>query len=129
MKKAEFCWTQAELASGGESSSQVENGHRVAGLFAAALTVAAAACGPTQAGATGGADPFAGQKLYVDPQSPAAENANSMRQSNPHDAAELDKIAYHSQADWFGDWNSTDQVKSTVARRGRTIHDAGALRS
>ena len=101
--------------------------HRVAGLFAAALTVAAAACGPTHAGATGGADPFAGQKLYVDPQSPAAENANSMRQSNPHDAAELDKIAHAPQADWFGDWNSTDQVKSTVARRGRTIHDAGAL--
>ena len=101
--------------------------HRVAGLFAAALTAAAAACGPTHAGATGGADPFAGQKLYVDPQSPAAENANSMRQSNPHDAAELDKIAHAPQADWFGDWNSTDQVTSTVAHRGRTIHDAGAL--
>jgi endoglucanase len=98
-------------------------------VAAAAIAVAAVVtvCGPTRAGAAGGADPFAGQKLYVDPHSAAAANAASMRQSNPHDAGELDKIAHESQADWFGDWNATDQVKSAVAQRSRTIRNAGAL--
>ena len=100
---------------------------RVAGLAALAVTAVAAACGPTHAGATGGSDPFAGQKLYVDPNSPAAQNAASLRQSHPHQAAELDKIAKQSQADWFGDWDPTNQVRATVAARSRSIRQAGAL--
>ena len=100
---------------------------RAAGLAAVAFAAIVAACGPTHAGATGGSDPFAGQKLYVDPHSAAATNAASLRRSNPHDADELDKIARQSQADWFGDWNTTDQVKATVAQRSHTIRNAGAL--
>lgn len=100
---------------------------RASGLAAVALAALAAACGPTHAGAAGGADPFTGQKLYVDPHSPAADNARSLRPSNPHEAGELDKIAHQPQTDWFGDWNATDQVKATVAQRSRTVRNAGAL--
>ena len=100
---------------------------RVAGLAALALTAVAAACGPTHAGASGAGDPFAGQQLYADPNSAAAQAAAGMRQSNPHDAAELDKIAQQPQADWFGDWNPTDQVKATVAQRARLIRSNGAM--
>ena len=100
---------------------------RAAGGAAIALTAIIGVCGPTGAGATGSGDPFAGQKLYVDSHSPAAEAAASLRQSNPHDATELDKIARQSIADWYGDWNPTDQVKSTVAQRSRTIRSAGDL--
>jgi endoglucanase len=105
----------------------VQLSRRVAGLAALAFTAVAAACGPTGANASGGGDPFAGQKLYVDPHSPAAQNAASLRRSNPHDAAELDKIAHQPQADWFGDWNPTDQLTATVADRTRTIRKTGAL--
>lgn len=97
-------------------------------VCAAALAIsAAAACGSPEAGAGTGGDPFAGQHLYVDPHSPAAENADKLRHSHPHDAMELDKIAAESQADWFGDWNSVDSVESTVRDRRRMIRGAGAM--
>ena len=97
--------------------------------FAAALVLSAvaAACGPSQATAAPSNDPFAGRHLYVDPDSSAAKAAEGMRDSNPHDAAELDKIAAQSQADWFGDWDSVSTVQRTVADRRRTIHRAGAM--
>ena len=53
-----------------------------------------------------GANPFAGQTLYVDPQTNAARQASSWRSSRPADAAQIDKIASHARAAWFGDWNS-----------------------
>src|SRR5258708_11839058 len=53
-----------------------------------------------------GANPFAGQTLWVDPNTSAARQANSWRSSRPADAAEIDKIASHARADSFGDWTS-----------------------
>jgi endoglucanase len=100
---------------------------RLAAIGALVLSAAVATTSAPPASAAGSGNPFAGKHLYVDPNSPAAQNADSMRQSNPHDAAELDKIAKHSQADWFGDWNSNASVQRTVADRRRTIHRAGAI--
>jgi endoglucanase len=100
---------------------------RVVGLAAVALSALAAACGPTSAGAAGPRDPFAGQKLYVDPYSAVAQAAATARTSNAHDAQELGKIAGQPQADWFGDWNSVDTVQQTVADRRRTIRASGAM--
>lgn len=100
---------------------------RAGGLAALIMTALAAACGPTHAAATAGLDPLLGQKLYVDPHSAAAQNAADLRQSQPHEAAELDKIARQPQADWFGDWDPTSQVRATVAARTQLIHKAGAL--
>lgn len=92
----------------------------MAGAAVAAGSLPGAAASPSR-------NPFAGRALYVDPHSPAAQAAAGMRQSHPHDAAELDKIAKQSQADWFGDWNSTSTVRQTVADRRRRIRQAGAM--
>ncbi len=47
------------------------------------------------------ANPFAGVSLFVDPDSPAQQQADAWRESRPQDAALLDKIALHPQAVWF----------------------------
>jgi endoglucanase len=56
--------------------------------------------------ATASANPFAGRKLYVDPNSAAAKQAAAWRSTRPADAAEIDEIATAPQAQWFGDWNA-----------------------
>jgi endoglucanase len=86
----------------------------------------AAACGPND-GAPTRDNPFAGAEFYVDPDSSAAIAAAALRATHPHDAAELDKIAHHSQADWFGDWVPASKLTQTVAARVRAIRAAGAL--
>jgi endoglucanase len=55
--------------------------------------------------AAASANPFAGRKLYVDPNSAAAKQAAAWRTTRPADAAEIDEIATAPQAQWFGDWN------------------------
>jgi endoglucanase len=55
--------------------------------------------------ATASGNPFVGRKLYVDPNSPAAQQAAAWRTTRPADAAEIDEIAGSPQAQWFGDWN------------------------
>ncbi len=48
-----------------------------------------------------GKNPLVGVDLFVDPESPAQQQADAWRQSRPEDAALLDKIAAHPQATWF----------------------------
>lgn len=100
---------------------------RLAYAAALVLSAVAAACAPSHATAAPSGDPFAGRHLYVDPKSSAAQAAEGLRQSNPHDAAEIDKIAGQPQADWFGDWNSVSSVQQTVADRRRVIRQAGDM--
>ncbi|MET0340749.1 MAG: glycoside hydrolase family 6 protein [Polyangiales bacterium] len=68
-------------------------------------------------------NPFAGQKLYVDPDASAAVQARAWRTTRPDDAAQLDKLARSSQADWLGGWSTEATVRARVA----TIRAAGAL--
>jgi endoglucanase len=105
----------------------VRSRSRLASLAALALSAVVGACGQSQATAAPAGDPFVGRHLYVDPVSPAAKAADDMRASHPHDAAEIDKIAHQPQADWFGDWNSTETVRQSVADRRRTIRHAGGM--
>lgn len=70
-------------------------------------------------------NPFEGARLFVDPASSARLQVESWRTSRPADAAALERIAAHPQADWFGDW--TRDVRSAVAGRADLIADAGAL--
>lgn len=70
-------------------------------------------------------NPLAGAKLYVDPSSNARQQADAWRESRPLDAAQMDKIAARSSADWFGDWNS--DIRAAVDARMTTIAAAGAL--
>ncbi len=44
--------------------------------------------------------------FYTDPDSNAKQQADAWRSSRPSDAAQLDKIAAHSQSKWFGGWNN-----------------------
>jgi endoglucanase len=105
----------------------VRSRQRIATAAALLVSAVAAACGPGHATAAPPGDPFYGRHLYVDPHSSAARATAGLRQSNPHQAAEIRKIADQPQAYWFGDWNSTATVQQTVADRTRTIRRARAM--
>ena len=70
-------------------------------------------------------NPFAGKRLYVDPNSSAARQAETLRRARPQDAALVAQIARQPVAHWLGGWvsNIGNEVQSAVA----TIVSAGAL--
>jgi endoglucanase len=59
--------------------------------------------------------PLAGLRLYVDPDSRAAQQAESWQRSRPEDAAAITRIAEQPTAMWLGAWSG--DVESTVRRR------------
>jgi endoglucanase len=93
---------------------------RAIGLVAVAV---AAALAP--ASASGAGNPFAGATLFVDPDSNAARQADAWRGTRPLDAATMERIAAGSQADWFGDWNSS--IEADVDARVSQIAAAGSF--
>jgi endoglucanase len=52
-----------------------------------------------------GENPFSGVKLYVDPDTSAAQGALRLRASDPAAAGILERIARQPQGLWIGDWN------------------------
>ena len=72
-----------------------------------------------------GRNPLAGKRLYVDPNSTARRQAETLRRSRPQDAALIDQIARQPTARWMGDWVSDigREVNSAVS----TITGAGAM--
>ena len=52
-----------------------------------------------------GGNPISGVTFWVDPNSSAKQQADAWRASRPADAAQMDKIARGSQAQWMGGWN------------------------
>ncbi len=70
-------------------------------------------------------NPLAGVKLFVDPYSAAKKQADAWRSTRPDDAAQLDKIAVQSQADWFGEWSG--DIEAAVNARVETAAAAGAV--
>lgn len=90
---------------------------RVLLLVALQGSVALAAL-PQQAG-----NPVAGKKLYVDPNSTAQRQAETLRRSRPQDAELLAHIADQPAAKWLGGWVSdiareVDNAVSTITRSG-----------
>ena len=83
-------------------------------LYLAAALVILAACSenPTSTDGTINAkhsvtgNPISGAAFWIDPSSNAKLIANTWRATRPADAAQLDKIAAGSQAQWFGGWNA-----------------------
>ena len=61
--------------------------------------------------------------FYVDPNAAAAQAANSLRPTQPADATQLDKIATHATARWFGGWNTNMQsdVSGYVTAAGANV--------
>lgn len=106
---------------------------RLSALAAAASLMLAAACqdSPTapdaplsegkKPGGTTSVNPLLGAVLYVDPASSARRQAEEWRITRPSDAAAMDKIAAHAQAQWFGGWNAdvrADADRATLAAAG-----------
>lgn len=75
--------------------------------------------------AAGTLNPIAGASFWIDPYSNAKTQADAWRSTRPADAAQMDKIAAHSQAQWFGSWNS--DISSAVNSAVTTVTNAGAL--
>jgi endoglucanase len=69
------------------------------------------------------ANPLKGARLFVDPSSLAALNANRVRKTDPQKAALLDKIALQPQGLWMGEWNS-DIFRAVQHFVGRATEDA-----
>jgi endoglucanase len=68
-------------------------------------------------------NPFRGRRLYVDPYSPARQQAEAWRRTRPADAALIRRIADQPQAIWLGDWmrdvrRETDALVTRIAGAG-----------
>lgn len=70
-------------------------------------------------------NPLAGASFWIDPYSSAKKQADAWRASRPLDAAQMDKIATHAQAQWMGAWNG--DIYSAVNSAVTTATSAGAL--
>lgn len=79
--------------------------------------------GPPPIPVTG--NPIAGATFWVNPNSSARQTANSWRVSRPADAAQLDKIANGSQAQWFGEWSG--DIFTAVSNAVSTVTAVGAV--
>lgn len=71
----------------------------------------------------GAANPLAGKRLYVDPNSAAQRQAETMRRSRPQDAELIEQIARQPTAKWLGGWvgdvaREVDNAVSTITRSG-----------
>lgn len=91
---------------------------RLAGISAIVLTLHA-----FTTGALLQSNPFAGKRLYVDPNSTAKRQAETLRRSRPQDAELLSLIAKEPTARWLGDWArdiraEVDAAVSTITRTG-----------
>jgi len=69
------------------------------------------------------ANPLAGKRLWVDPNSQARRQAETLRRSRPQDAELLMHIANQPSARWFGEWardvsREVDAAVSTITRSG-----------
>lgn len=71
------------------------------------------------------ANPFAGKKLYVDPNSKARLQAETWRRARPADAALVQRIAEQPVARWLGGW--VTNIGREVDQAVKTITSAGAL--
>lgn len=95
-----------------------------AGSFQSAAAPAQRAFAPTRAELPRGADPLAGQTLYVDPSGPAAVEARRLQaQGENSDARLLLRIASQPTATWFA--NSSPQVQAQVSALTTAAAKAG----
>jgi endoglucanase len=94
-------------------------------LWAAALALLLFVAQNAAATAAQGRNPFAGRRLYVDPNSPARRQEVAWRRSRPREAALMRRIADQPQVFWVGGWvrDARAEVSSLVTRVTR----AGAL--
>ena len=93
----------------------------------ATLALVPLAPSPAGAGEAHGSrspNPFAGARLWVDPDSNAATDAARLEDSDPDRSRLLRRIASRSQAIWLGDW-----TRNPRAEAGRQVTRIAARRS
>ena len=71
------------------------------------------------------ANPIAGKRLFVDPNSAAKRQAEALRRSRPQDAELLMRIAEQPVARWLGDW--VRDIRREVDNAVSTVTGSGAL--
>ena len=91
----------------------------------ARLLVAALLLTPVLLSGASGANPFAGKRLFVDPNSAAKRQAETWRRSRPADAALIARIAEQPVAKWLGGW--VRDIRREVSQMVATITGSGAL--
>lgn len=91
----------------------------------ARLLVAALLLTPVLLSGASGANPFAGKRLFVDPNSAAKRQAETWRRSRPADAALIARIADQPVARWLGGW--VRDIRREVSQAVATITGSGAL--
>ena len=91
----------------------------------AALFGAASPTGGFMLPQTLAGNPLAGRKLYVDPNSAAQRQAETLRRSRPQDAELLSEIAKRPVARWLGGWVA--DIAREVDNAASTITGAGAV--
>lgn len=70
-------------------------------------------------------NPFAGASFWVNPNSKAKQQADIWRADRPADAAQMDKIAAQSQAQWMGGWSG--DILTAVNNAVTTVSATGAI--
>jgi len=93
------------------------------GAAAAALLAFALVLAPRVMDGQG--HPLRGQRLYVNPDSPARRQADAWRRSRPADAAHMQRMAAQPQAIWLGEWMR--DIRAEVDRRVTASRAAGAV--
>ena len=91
----------------------------------ARLLVAALLLTPVLLSGASGPNPFAGKRLFVDPNSDAKRQAETWRRSRPADAALIARIAEQPVAKWLGGW--VRDIRREVSQMVATITGSGAL--
>jgi len=80
---------------------------------------------PLMLSGSAGSNPFAGKRLYVDPNSAAKRQAETWRRSRPVDAELISRIAEQPVARWLGGWVA--DIRREVNQAVSTINGSGSL--
>lgn len=103
-------------ACGGDGSQTVGPGAPTGGTVSA---------GGTGSSPSSSANPFAGAKFYVNPNSNARKTAIEWGTTRPADASEMEKIATRSHAGWFNEW--VGDIHTAVTGAMSAAESQGAL--
>jgi endoglucanase len=109
-------------------SDSMRNPHTpVTLLLALSLAAGTALAAPgAEPRAARSANPLAGKRLFVDPDTNAARDAEALRSENPDEANLIDRIASRPQATWLT--GESWETEAAIERLVTTAKRAGALR-
>jgi endoglucanase len=117
LSRVRFSSSSSKASVSSSSSSAIASSSSVSSIVKSSSS--------SQAAIPAGGNPFAGAKLYVNPNTDVTRQVDAWRSSRPQDAQALSKISGQPESQWFGNWNS--DVASDARSMTDTITNAGAL--